>query len=414
MGVRREKSFRSKMISDLLLIMWLGSKMRQQTGQCVFTLLLMFAIGMGVPVSPLLASEMGATWVEIGLMGSAWGLVFTLSAFLTGRFSDKMGRKPVLAISAGLSALAAFLFLRATTVSELIAIRGVEGLAWACFWPPMEALATETAETEHAGRGIGIVTTVYAAGFAIGSLVGGFMTSAYGFAPTFMTYSVMACLSVLSVCLVRAPRATQPATPLLQHSFLSTLFSRDLVLGNLLGASYTFGLATVIALLSVYAVGIGIEIVWIGVAISVFWIGRILGAAIAGSESDRVGRKPVALLALIVGCIGFVMIGLTSGLLLLSTGAFLAGLSIGAVFPVNVAIVADGVEPESRGSAMGIFETACAIAFMVASGIGGVAAELVNPRAPYVLSAIAFVSCALVLTVLLPHRQKRTIVRQQM
>jgi MFS family permease len=70
----------------------------------------MFAIGMGVPVSPLLASRMGATWVEIGLMGSAWGLVFTLSAFLTGRISDKIGRKPVLAISAGLSALAAFSF----------------------------------------------------------------------------------------------------------------------------------------------------------------------------------------------------------------------------------------------------------------------------------------------------------------
>jgi len=384
--------------------------MRQQAGQCTFTLLLMFAIGMAVPVSPLLASKMGATWVEVGMMGSAWGLVFTLSAFLTGRISDKIGRKPVLAISAGLSALAAFLFLRAITVSELIAIRGLEGLAWACFWPPMEALATETAESEQTGRGIGLVTTVYAVGFAIGSLAGGFMTSVFGFAPAFMTYFVMASLSVLAVWFVQAPRRIRPPTPLLQHRFLSTFFSRNLALGNLLGASYTFGLATVMALLSVYAAGLGIEIVWIGVAVSIFWGGRILGAAIAGSESDRFGRKPVAVLALIAGSIGFVMIGVASGLLLLSAGALLAGLSVGAVFPINVTIIADGIEPESRGSAMGFYEMTCAIAFMAASGIGGVTAELVNPRTPYALSAITFVSCAVALAVLLPHRSKRTII----
>jgi len=378
--------------------------MARGIGQCALTLLLMFAIGIGVPISPLFASKMGASWVEIGLMGSAWGLVFTFSALLTGRVSDRVGRRPVLAVSSVLSAFAALLFLRATSVSELIAIRGLEGLAWACFWPPMEALATETADTEQIGRGIGLVTTVYALGFAIGSFTGGFMTSLFGFPLAFSTYFVFAALSILGVWFIEAPRHTRPSEALPRGGLLPRLSSRGLIAGNVLGASYTFGLATIMALLSVYALSFEISVFWIGAAFSIFWIGRILGAAFAGTASDRLGRRRVAVAALIAGSVGFVMIGIAPGLLLIAGGAFLTGLSIGGIFPVNVAIIADDTEPALRGTAMGFYEMICAIAFMAASALGGTSAELFNPRTPYVLSAVIFVWCMIALAVLLPHR----------
>jgi len=387
--------------------------MARATGQYVLTFMLMFAIGLGVPISPLLASKMGASWVQIGLMGSAWGIVFTLSAFLTGRVSDRIGRKPVLAMSSALSALAAFSFLRATSVTQLIAIRGLEGLAWACFWPPMEALATETANTEQIGRGIGLVTTVYAFGFAIGSFTGGFMTGFFGFPLTFSTYFGFAALSIFAVWFVDAPKHTHhPETPP-RGGLSPRLLSRGLVAGNVLGASYTFGLATIMALLSVYAAGLGIPIFWIGIALSIFWVGRILGAVFAGTSSDRLGRRSVALTALIVGCIGFVIIGSAPSLLLIAAGALLTGLSIGGIFPVNVAIIADDIEPELRGAAMGFYEMICAIAFMVASALGGMSAEFVNSRTPYGLSAVVFALCVVALGVLLPHRRQRSNPRSE-
>jgi MFS family permease len=362
----------------------------------------MFAIGLGVPISPLLASKMGANWVEIGLMGASWGIIFTVSAFLTGRVSDRIGRKPVLATSSVLSALAALWFLRATSVTELIAIRGLEGLAWACFWPPMEALATETADTEQVGRGIGFVTTVYALGFAIGSFAAGFMTGFFGFTLAFSTYFAFAAVSILTVWLVDTPKPTHHRGTLPRDGLSRKLFSRGLVTGNVLGASYTFGLATVMALLSVYESRLGIPIFWIGTTLSIFWVGRIVGAAFAGIGSDRLGRRRVAATALAIGCVGFVMIGSTPTFFLIVVGALLAGLSIGGIFPVNVAIIADGIEPEFRGAAMGFYEMICAIAFMAASAFGGMTAELVDPRTPYALSAVVFVSCAVALLILLP------------
>lgn len=378
--------------------------MGRARSQYALTFVLMFAIGVSVPISPLLASKMGATWVEIGLMGAAWGVVFTFSAFLTGRISDTIGRRPVLAASGALSALAAFLFLRASSVSAIIAIRGLEGLAWACFWPPMEALATETANTEQVGRGIGLVTTVYALAFAIGSFAGGLVTSLFGFPLAFVTYLGTASLAVLTVWFVDSPKHVGPREPLLQGRLVSGLLSRAVVLGDFLGASYTFGLASILALFSVYAVGLGIPVFWIGVAFSAFWAGRVIGAAFAGSTSDRIGRKRVAIVGLILGCVGFLMIGLAGELLFLVTGTLLAGLSVGAIFPVNVAIIADEVGAHLRGGAMGFYEMICGIAFMTASAFGGLTAEVVNPRTPYALSAAVFASCAIVLAVLLSRR----------
>ncbi len=379
--------------------------MKRRVGQYAFTFLLMFAIGLGLPISPLLASRMGASWVDIGLMGSAWGVVFTFSAFLTGRISDRIGRRPALTISAALSALAALLFLRASSVPDLIAIRGLEGLAWACFWPPMEALATESAETEQVGRGIGLVTSIYALAFATGSSAGGFIAGFFGFAFAFAAYLGIAFLATLSVGLIERPRQVGTPKPL-AGILESRLFSRTTLMGNVLAASYTFGLASIMTLLSVYAASFGIPVLWIGVAFSMFWAGRILGGAFAGGASDRFGRKGVALLSLIVGCTGFLAVGLAADLLFLVTGVLLAGLSVGAIFPVNVAIIADDTEPELRGSAMGFYEMTCGIAFMAASTLGGLVAEVVSPGSPFGLSAVVFVSCAIALSVLLPERPR--------
>jgi MFS family permease len=98
-----------------------------------------------------------------------------------------------------------------------------------------------------------------------------------------------------------------------------------------------------------------------------------------------------------------VTIGSAPSLLLIIAGALLTGLSIGGIVPVNVAIIADGIEPELRGTAMGFYEMVCAIAFMAASAFGGISAELINSRTPYGLSAVVFASCVVALGVLLPQ-----------
>jgi MFS family permease len=385
-----------------------GLILRGKLGQYSLTFLLMFAIGIAAPISPLLASRIGATWVEIGLMGTAWGLVFMLWAVPVGRISDRVGRRPILLLSAGLSALAALLYLRATNVWELIAIRAVEGLAWGCFWPIMEALSTETAETGKVGRGIGAVTTIYAFGFLIGSFAGGAITDAIGFPAAFAVYLGIACISLLPAWFTddSAVLRMDPARP--SSGLRPRILKRGVLVGISLGAAYTFGLASVMSLFSVYALGLGLAVLWVGVAVSAFWAGRILGAALAGAGSDRAGRKIVAQLAFAIGAIGFFIVALAIDLALVVVGALLAGVSVGAIFPVSVAMVADTIGDELRGTAMGLYEMACAVAFMIASAVGGALAQVVNPAMPYWLSAFVYTSCVILIVLLVRPVSRKT------
>lgn len=354
------------------------------------TFLLMFAVGVGTPLSPLLASSMGASWVDVGLMGLAWGVALAVSSFVTGRISDRVGRKPLLLTSSFVSVLAAFLFPGASNISLLIAVRGLEGLAWACFWPPMEALATETANGGEMGKGAGVVTTVYAIAFAVGSVAGGSLSDLLGLRPTFGLYLVIAASSTLTVPFIQDPRRLKAPDYPAKRSPFSRFFSRPLVLGYFLGGSETFGFATVMALLAVFASLLGVPVFWIGIVFSVFWVGRILSGTLAGVASDRFGRKRVAILALALGCAGYLAFAFALDLLLLAVGALLVGLSIGAIYPVNLALIADNIEPELRGGAMGIYEMTCAITFMISSAIGGLAAEAINSRTPYALAGLVY------------------------
>ena len=101
-------------------------------------------------------------------------------------------------------------------------------------------------------------------------------------------------------------------------------------------------------------------------------------------------------------------IALALDLIFLATGGLLVGLSIGAIYPVNLAMIADEIEPELRGGAMGIYEMTCAITFMIASALGGVAAEALNPRTPYAFSAFVFLCCGVALQFWVKPRREDT------
>jgi MFS family permease len=116
----------------------------------------------------------------------------------------------------------------------------------------------------------------------------------------------------------------------------------------------------------------------------------------------------VAQLAFAIGAIGFFIVALAIDLALVVVGALLAGVSVGAIFPVSVAMVADTIGDELRGTAMGLYEMACAVAFMIASAVGGALAQVVNPAMPYWLSAFVYTSCVILIVLLVRPVSRKT------
>jgi len=364
---------------------------------------------MATPIIPLFAQSLGASYTEVGLVGASHSIVFIMFAALSGKLSDKFGRKTLILTSAVLDALAAVLYLVAGNVNEIILIRTLEGLGWAAFWPAVEALTTEVSASAS-GKAMGLSSASYGAGFALGSLLGGSIAATIGYRNTFYFYLLPCMIAALTISIwfkdVRiAKTSKEDQSVTLQSNELPVDLrkSRPFLLSNVVAASYTFVLGTLLTLFSVYAKGLGVEVFWIGALFTLFWIGRIVSSMNAGRISDRVGRKSILVPALIGCAIASFLVAISTGIELLGISMVMMGVSIGAIFPVAVAFISDNVHARRIGVAMGIFETSCGIGMTTAAGIGGIIADQFNPRYPYILCALISISSVVTLWTMLRH-----------
>jgi MFS family permease len=62
------------------------------------------------------------------------------------------------------------------------------------------------------------------------------------------------------------------------------------------------------------------------------------------------------------------------------------GATAGACAPTCVALIADHVSARDRGIAMGLFEGACGVSFVVSGFVGGHLAEALGPGVPFLLA----------------------------
>jgi MFS family permease len=290
--------------------------------------------------------------------------------------------------------------LISTNVLQIIFVRVLEGAAWALFWPTIEALSTEIGSPMGKGRSMGMISVSYGIAFATASLVAGSMTGTFGYSRTFATYLALSLGAIALAALVipRPKHRNHPriATEEKRKLNLRSLRSRAVTLTYFLGGSYTFGLGAILTLFSVFAKFQGVAVFLIGLLFGVFWVGRIIGSFAGGHLSDRFGRGPVAILAMVGSSFGLLLIAFSTGAQTLFFSAIILGFSIGAIFPVTVAIISENVPQSVRGVAMGIYETSCALGFLSAAAIGGLLSDLYSPRAPYLVAATISLASAII------------------
>ena len=117
-------------------------------------------------------------------------------------------------------------------------------------------------------------------------------------------------------------------------------------------------------------------------------------APVLGNLSDRFGRRPVLLFALLaLGC-DYLIMGFAPLIAWLFVGRMIAGVA-GASFTPAYAYVADITEPARRAQNFGLMGAAFGIGFIVGPAIGGLLGGL-GPRAPFFAAgAIALANTAL-------------------
>lgn len=85
------------------------------------------------------AAELGANALQLGLLGSVWLGVYSVCTPYAGRFSDRVGRRPLAMIGSLIAALATLACAWMTDVGILLALTSVMGVGVGIYWPPIIA-----------------------------------------------------------------------------------------------------------------------------------------------------------------------------------------------------------------------------------------------------------------------------------
>jgi multidrug resistance protein len=153
------------------------------------------------------------------------------------------------------------------------------------------------------------------------------------------------------------------------------------------------GRITVIPLLPFYAMSYGADGFAVGCLAATFSFSQLIFTPILGSWSDRVGRRPVILLGLMINAIAFLVTGIGGALWVLFIGRAVNGLGSSSLGVAN-AYVADVTSPENRSKGMGMLGAAFGIGFVIGPAIGGILGGINQSLPFYVAAVMAFTNFA--------------------
>ena len=137
-----------------------------------------------------------------------------------------------------------------------------------------------------------------------------------------------------------------------------------------------------------------------GMMISIFAILQLLASPISGILSDKIGRKKLIVLGMIIFSISELLFGLAQSINIFYLSRGLGGIAAALIMPSVTAFVADMTTVGERSRAMGLVSAAISGGFIIGPGVGGLLAYF-GTRAPFfgasLLGLIGFILTLVVL-----------------
>lgn len=143
-----------------------------------------------------------------------------------------------------------------------------------------------------------------------------------------------------------------------------------------------------------------------GIILTLYALMQFFFAPILGSLSDRFGRKPVLLAALIGTVIDYTIMALTPVLWILYVGRILTGIG-SATNSIAAAYIADLSTSSDRAKFFGYLSACIGVGVIAGPGIGGAVGQF-SPQAPFMVAAILNVLNLLCVYSFLPESHKES------
>ncbi|MFC6323663.1 MFS transporter [Companilactobacillus baiquanensis] len=158
--------------------------------------LICLGIGLVIPVTPFIKNEFHYTTSDMGLMTSLFAFAQFIASPIVGKLSDRVGRKPVIAIGLGVYMISEFIFAIATSLPIFNLSRIIGGISAAMVIPTSMALGADLTDLKNRAKVIGWLSAAFSGGLILGPGLGGMLAN-IDYKTPFWVAGVMGLISAL-------------------------------------------------------------------------------------------------------------------------------------------------------------------------------------------------------------------------
>jgi predicted MFS family arabinose efflux permease len=345
-------------LDDVRILVWM----------CVLIAINQLGFGSVVPVLPLYARSFGVSQAAIGLSIAVYGLARFLVAVPVGQLSDRLGRRPALALGGVVTAVGNLLCAYAPNYPTFVGARFVAGVGAAFVLTAGQIVLADITTPAARGRAMAIYQGAFLFAVGIGPFPGGVLAERFGLPAPFVAFAIAGSLAGLVAWLripetmaLRSRGATASLPP--PPPFAAQLRVLATRIGFLLASLVSFASAftrtgalfNVIPVLGQDRLRLSPD--RIGFALALSSLAGFALAYPAGVLVDRYGRKTVIVPATLLSSASLLLFLLAPSYAWFLAAAMVWSIAQGVGGAAPAAYAADVAPPRMNAAAMSLYRT---------------------------------------------------------
>ena len=154
-----------------------------------------------------------------------------------------------------------------------------------------------------------------------------------------------------------------------------------------------FGFSMIIPVMPQLIVDYNVSTMHLGFVLAIYSIASFISAPFFGMLSDKIGRRPLLIVGLLVFALSFFVFAVMShSLTVLYITRFVGGMASGALYTATTSMVADLTSVQERTKYMGLVGMSMGFGFVFGPGIGGMLGSVAMSMPFFMTSAVILVA----------------------
>jgi DHA1 family tetracycline resistance protein-like MFS transporter len=348
-----------------------------------------------IPIIPLFAkNEFGMSPMLITLLISSFYAAQFIGGPILGRWSDKVGRVPVLVVSQIGTVISFVMFGLAGSVWVLFASRILDGLTGGNI-VVAQAYVTDITPRAKRAQALGLVFAAFGVAFFIGPAIGGLLV---GFGPRVPYFMAAVAAGIVVVLTIFTLDESMSAEERSAHqagaerlSFVQAIRVKPLMLALVIVFVAQSALGVVMATFALFGEAVLFDSnaeLGIGLLLAIVGLFQVVTqTALLGRAINRFGETRVMSIAIVIRTVSLGLFGMATMVWVMGIGSALFAIGSGLLLPTLQAIATKTVDDSMRGEVLGIYQSSTSLAVIISTAASGLLFGI-SPHTPFIAAFV--------------------------